>query len=95
MEADVDAAIAACLRGRGSARACGLWPRSTTALHRFIEVYQGRGHPFDPPGGVGMSGREEADVWSVMLGALAGNSPRPSSAPSRTGRSAGIPMPTR
>ena len=77
MEADVDAAIAACLRGRGSARSLrALAALGEPALHRFIEVYQGRGHPFDPPGGVGMSGREEADVWSVMLGALADAQPQ-------------------
>jgi hypothetical protein len=74
---DVDAAIAACLRSRGSTKSLrALAALGEPALHRWIEVYHGSGRPFDRPAGVAMSGREEADVWSVMLGVLAEAQPQ-------------------
>ena len=74
---DVDEAIGACLLSRGSTRSLrALAAVGEPALHRWIEVYHGRGRPFDRPARVRMSGREEVDVWSAMLGELAKAQPQ-------------------
>ena len=71
-EERVDAAIGACLLAGGDdASLRALASLGPGALVRWVEVYTGRGRPFARPAGITLSGREEVDVLSAMLGELA------------------------
>ena len=68
----VDAAIGACLLAAGSSRSLkNLAALGPNALVRWVEVFTGHGPAFARPTGIRLAGREEVDVWSVMLGELA------------------------
>jgi hypothetical protein len=77
-EPQVDAAIAGCLRdGASPSSLRSLVSLGSEALTRWIEVFHGRGSQFARPQDLDLPGRAEADIWWIMLGALAEAYPGP------------------
>lgn len=75
---EIDAAIVRCLREWASPTSLrSLADLGPAALTRWIEIFRGRGRPLARPTDLDLPGSAEAEIWRIMIGALAQAHPGP------------------